>query len=680
LASVELNPGVSVRKLVKDDLPLSREMAVRFCTLFDQRYATRGLVMLDSLERFRRPQDEVVVLAMDEPTRRLLESFGGGRWRIVNLEALTDDELLAAQSTRPHAEFCWTCTPALSNWMVSNSSEGDVVVYLDSDLCFFADPRGLLAELGEHGTVLIHEHRFSPDRISWEPTSGRFNVGFVAFRVGPESRACVERWRAQTIERCERDPEKGYCGDQGYLNEWPGRYPNLRIMKNVGGGVAPWNVNQYTVGRQWQTPTVDGKAIIFYHYHSLRMLLHQSLGFAVEPAHGYEFPATTRAFIYRPYAKRLGEITKRVERNGLQVEPDRTVTLKELNDDVLDHRYVAAGPVLAIILFGARGLAWGRKGAEKMRTFVQTWLRRVIPRVKYVLYLILPPIAVAAIGRVRRSFSRTGGRNSRVGVSDVDVGKPEWEAVRDTDAIWTDHEGWSHQTIADTQLEKWPAFLASVDGKRPFGWPHEAKPGAPIDVSAHNTILTFGYVLGRVAIDKPGVSVLDWGGGLGHYHVYARRLMPELKLDYVVKDLPTLCKAGRILLPGVEFICDDGEALSRRYDLVFASSSLQYARDYYGLLAKLCEAAGEWLMITRSPFVEDHDDFVVVQRPHKYGYMTEYPGWFVNASRFVAFVESHGFLLDREFMLDERPHVRNAPEQCRYRGFLFRRLQVAVAA
>src|SRR5205823_3655916 len=83
---------------------------------------------------------------------------------------------------------------------------------------------------------------------------------------------------------------------------------------------------------------------------------------------------------------------------------------------------------------------------------------------------------------------------------------PEWEAVPDSDEIWTAHAGWSHQSIAETQRTKWPAFLASVEGKRPFGWSHEAAPGAPIDVSAHNTIITFGHVLGCVAAARTNVS------------------------------------------------------------------------------------------------------------------------------------------------------------------------------
>jgi putative methyltransferase (TIGR04325 family) len=255
--------------------------------------------------------------------------------------------------------------------------------------------------------------------------------------------------------------------------------------------------------------------------------------------------------------------------------------------------------------------------------------------------------------------------------------QPEWEAMPDTDAVWTTHEGWMHSSIAETQRKKWPAFLASIEGTRPFGWPHEAATDAAIDISAHNTIVTFGHVLGRAAVGKPRISVLDWGGGVGHYYLYARRLQPELSLDYVIKDLPRLCAVGQDLVPEATFISDDAQALTRHYDLVFASSSLQYNRDYYGVLGRLCDATAGFLMVTRSPFVEQSRDFVVVQRPYSYGYLTEYACWFVNRNRFIAFVQSRGLVLDREFMLAERPHVANAPEQCRYCGFLFRRSRQA---
>ena len=162
------------------------------------------------------------------------------------------------------------------------------------------------------------------------------------------------------------------------------------------------------------------------------------------------------------------------------------------------------------------------------------------------------------------------------------------------------------------------------------------------------------------------------GGGLGHYYVYARALFPTMKLNYVVKDLPGFCSSGRELLPDVNYLSDEGQALACCYDLVFASSSLHYTRDCYGLLGRLCDVA-DWLMITRTPVVEHNEDFLVVQRPQRYGYMTEYPGWFINRKRLLNFVSARGFVLQRELLVAEEPHVQNAPEQTYYRGFLFRR-------
>jgi putative methyltransferase (TIGR04325 family) len=246
----------------------------------------------------------------------------------------------------------------------------------------------------------------------------------------------------------------------------------------------------------------------------------------------------------------------------------------------------------------------------------------------------------------------------------------------DTDEIWTAHAGWSHDSIVQTQLSKWQDFLQSVDGPRPLGQSHEAPPGTPANFATHNTIMTFGYALGRVALARKQISVLDWGGGLGHYYIYARALFPELLLDFTIKDLPGVCAIGASLLPGATFTDDEREALSRRYDLVFASSSLHYTRDHYGLLGRLCDSAGEWLMITRTPIVECNDDFVVVQRPYMYGYMTEYPGWFMNRTRLLEFMNKGGFSLERQFLVAEQPNVQNAPEQAHYYGFLFRRALV----
>lgn len=296
-------------------------------------------------------------------------------------------------------------------------------------------------------------------------------------------------------------------------------------------------------------------------------------------------------------------------------------------------------------------------------------------QLKHIMTLLLPPIVLEVRRRLlqRPQAATTAATPALPTLGAILRARPEWEAVSDSDAVWTAAEGWSHMSIVDTQRSKWNDFVKSVEAPKPLGVSHEATPGAAPDVSPHNAVMTFGYVLGRVLAGRGSASVLDWGGGLGHYAVYARALYPSVAFDYVVKDLETLCTAGRILLPGVQFIADESEALSRRYDLVFASSSLHYTRDFYGLLDKVCANTARYLMVTRLPVVSKHDDFVVVQRPHRYGYLTEYAGWFVNRKRLISFIERRGLRLEREFLLGERPTVANAPEQCVYSGFLFER-------
>jgi len=182
-------------------------------------------------------------------------------------------------------------------------------------------------------------------------------------------------------------------------------------------------------------------------------------------------------------------------------------------------------------------------------------------------------------------------------------------------------------------------------------------------------------VLGRAIAtrrDQP-VRILDWGGGIGHYALLARQLYPEATIRYTICELQPLVEAGRKLVSDAEFTANGEDALKGSYDLFYASSSLQYVRDVYGLLTKIAASGIRWIMICRMPFVDVADDFVVVQRPQRYGYDTEYSGWFLNRNKFVSFMEKHGYSLDREFLNDERPTVANAPEQCCYRGFLFER-------
>lgn len=234
---------------------------------------------------------------------------------------------------------------------------------------------------------------------------------------------------------------------------------------------------------------------------------------------------------------------------------------------------------------------------------------------------------------------------------------------------WRETTGWNAPTVARTQLARWDSFNAEIAELAPMGAAHERTEPGVVDRSVHNTIMSFGYVLARAAHLRRSISVLDWGGGMGQYHAIARALMPELGLDYTCKDLPDLVAAGRATSPALRFVDSEAEAFDRRYDLVMASSSLHYSKEWQRVARELAHGSGDFLYITRTPLVRHVTSFVVTQR----AYSTEYPGWFINRDELLGVISSTGMRLEREFLVDERPYVPHAPEQAEYGGFLFRR-------
>jgi putative methyltransferase (TIGR04325 family) len=184
--------------------------------------------------------------------------------------------------------------------------------------------------------------------------------------------------------------------------------------------------------------------------------------------------------------------------------------------------------------------------------------------------------------------------------------------------------------------------------------------------------MSYAYVLALAARKRERISLLDWGGGIGHYYILSQALLPKVDIDYHCKDVPLLCQGGRELLPEASFHEDEEDCFKRSYDLVLVSGSLQYCEDWKRLVQRLASVTGIYLYITRLPIVERAASFVAVQRPYRYGYQTEYVGWFLNRREFLNHMDTLRMDLLREFLTQEKPYVLNAPEQGEHLGFLFR--------
>lgn len=312
----------------------------------------------------------------------------------------------------------------------------------------------------------------------------------------------------------------------------------------------------------------------------------------------------------------------------------------------------------------------------------------VLSDAKRLVRAVTPPIVLTALKKV---LSRLGLRNQNPvgargepgqsesvapGVSEHDASPiappPSWEYVPEG---WKrPAKGWDGGTVADAYLAKWPEWVDALSGPAPLGVYHEAPTGVAIareDMSAHNMLLSFAYVLARTAHGKERLSVLDWGGGLGHYAILARAVLPEVRLEWHCREVPSVADAGRSVNADVTFHTDD-MCLERAYDLVFASGSLQYEVDWPALFRRFAQATAGFLFITRLPVALRSPSFVVLQRADAYGYSTEYLGWVISRRELLAAASSAKLDFERELLLDAwLPPIGGPEEPIGHRGFLF---------
>jgi putative methyltransferase (TIGR04325 family) len=296
----------------------------------------------------------------------------------------------------------------------------------------------------------------------------------------------------------------------------------------------------------------------------------------------------------------------------------------------------------------------------------ETTYRSMHP-IKRLIRAVLPPVIPIAVDRLRHALVRSPEGGIRIDL------RPDWEYVREG---WERSRGrtagWRDPSIADTQRRRWAELAPVLRGTDPLDAHFFGGKAGEGDESAHNVHLTFAYVLARAAGSRSPISVLDWGGGIGYHALLAERLLPDVKVDYVVKELPELAAIGRDLMPAVRFVTDPDSCFRRTYDLVFASSSIQYEEDWQGLVSKLAGAAQGWLFLARVPCVRGAPGFVVVQRPRRWGYRTEYRSWVLNRGEVLAQAECLGLHLEREFLAGPRSRFAKAPEDVEILSFLFR--------
>ncbi|HOI90175.1 MAG TPA: glycosyl transferase [Candidatus Rifleibacterium sp.] len=271
-----------------------------YCTLFDSSFFTRGLAMYESLSACCQ-NFHLYIFAFDDRCYALLKEMALDSVTVISLKDFEDEKLLKIKGTRTAGEYCWTCTPSVIRFAIQYFNL-DHCTYLDADLYFYSDPSRLVDELGEK-SVLITEHRYTP-KYDQSKISGVYCVQFMTFRNNSKGMEVLEWWRNACLDWCYAKVEGGKFGDQKYLDDWLERFDSVHVLQNPGGGVAPWNIQQFDILKR-------RKELVFFHFHKLKFTDSGLVDFGTYLLQKHEV-----AQLYVPYVRHLEMIRKKVALMG----------------------------------------------------------------------------------------------------------------------------------------------------------------------------------------------------------------------------------------------------------------------------------------------------------------------------------------------------------------------------
>ena len=312
-------------------------MTRAYCTLFDVNYLTRGITLYRSLEQQSSKDFRLWAFCMDEPTETVLRRLELPSLEVVPLTSLEahDPTLRGTKDDRTQVEYCWTATPAVCRYVLETEPSAESVTYLDADLMFFDDPRLLFDEIADNA-VAITPHRYAPPYQAKEETSGTYNVSWVTFTRDEDGLAALAWWHERCIEWCYARYEDGKLGDQKYLESFPTLFRRVHALEQPGAGLAPWNVSAHELSGDDGAVRVDGRPLVFYHFHSLREYgatpasrAAAGLGrlrVGVPPAVPYwdsNYPVSDleRALVWMPYLTALGTAAQEVDATAPGLRP-----------------------------------------------------------------------------------------------------------------------------------------------------------------------------------------------------------------------------------------------------------------------------------------------------------------------------------------------------------------------
>lgn len=234
-----------------------------FCTVAGQDYVIKVITLYRSLAR-NTSNFCLWICCLDAFTYRTLASLNLKNTIIFMVGELEDESLRKVKKERRVDEYCWTLKAPLIEYLLKSRNLPSIV-YCDSDLYFFSDPKPIFNEWGESSVYLC------PQRdLKWvEEKYGHYQAGLIGFNNDKSALECLRWWKEKCLDWCYAVPEEGKFGDQMYLDYLPTLCPDIKISEHLGIDAAPWNCiynNNYNIEKMNNQLFIETDPLIAFHF------------------------------------------------------------------------------------------------------------------------------------------------------------------------------------------------------------------------------------------------------------------------------------------------------------------------------------------------------------------------------------------------------------------------------
>ncbi len=195
------------------------------------------------------------------------------------------------------------------------------------------------------------------------------------------------------------------------------------------------------------------------------------------------------------------------------------------------------------------------------------------------------------------------------------------------------------------------------------------------DELQHNWALI--AILEKIAIEKNlRLNVVDFGGSLGSTFFYVKKIMPlQILLKWSIIEQQHYVDTGRKLFESEQlnfyYDLNDFKKKSPEQEVLLLSGVLQYLPESDNILQQLQSYGFDYIIVDRTSFVQDEQEFWTIQKVPESIYKAEYPCKFFNKEKFIQRLSQYQVEHVFDAVYDANRTING--KNCVWEGMLFKK-------